>query len=124
MRKIILALSLTLLTQSFAFASGTVKLVDFMLSGSGVVEVLGKYGIKGNDAKQVESYVGSALAALGSKKSLSKEELMDALSKLPVTGQDASVRKELQMLLDKSEGCQRARPYNSDLAPCARRRGD
>jgi predicted Zn-ribbon and HTH transcriptional regulator len=104
MRKIILALSLTLLTQSFAFASGTVKLVDFMLSGSGVVEVLGKYGIKGNDAKQVESYVGSALAALGSKKSLSKQELMDALSKLPVTGQDANVRKELQMLLDKSEG--------------------
>ncbi len=88
---------------SNAFASGTTKLVDFMLSGSGVVEILGKYGIKGNDAKMVESYMGSALAALGSKKVLTKQELMDVLSKLPVTGPDASVRKKLQVLLDKSE---------------------
>lgn len=89
---------------SSAFASGTTKLVDYMISGSGLVEILGKYGISGNDAKQVESYVGSAIAALGSKKVLTKEELSGALSKLPVTGADASVRKELQILLDKSEG--------------------
>lgn len=86
-----------------AFASGAVKLVDFMISGSGVTEILGKYGIKGNDAKLVESYMASSLNALGSKKSLTKEELKSVLSKLPVTGPDASVRKELQILLDKSE---------------------
>lgn len=85
------------------YASGTTKLVDFMLSGSGVVEILSKYGIKGNDAKLVESYMASSLVALGSKKSLTKEELKAVLSKLPVTGPDASVRKELQILLDKSE---------------------
>ena len=85
-------------------ASEGAKLIDFILSGSGIVEVLGKYGIKGNDAKMVESYVGSALIALGSKKSVTKQELMDILSRLPIAGSDASVRKELQILLDKSEG--------------------
>lgn len=103
MFKYFVVISLVMNLSSNAFASGTTKLVDFMLSGSGVVEILGKYGIKGNDAKMVESYMGSALAALGSKKVLTKQELMDVLSKLPVTGPDASVRKELQVLLDKSE---------------------
>lgn len=104
MFKYLVVLTLVMNLSSSAFASGTTKLVDYMLSGSGVVEILGKYGIKGNDAKMVESYVGSALTALGSKKSLTKQELMDVLSKLPVTGADASTRKELQVLLDKSEG--------------------
>lgn len=89
---------------SNVFAAGATKLVDFMLSGSGVAEILGKHGIKGNDAKLVESYIASSLVALGSKKSLTKEELKNVLSKLPVTGPDATVRKELQVLLDKSEG--------------------
>jgi predicted Zn-ribbon and HTH transcriptional regulator len=89
---------------SSVFAGASTKLVDFMLSGSGVVELLGKYGISGGDAKLVESYMASSITALGSKKTLTKKELMDVLSKLPVTGQDASVRKELQILLDKSEG--------------------
>ena len=72
-----------------------------MVSGSGIAEILAKHGIKGNDAKQVQSYVASSLAALSSKGStLSKQELLDVLSKLPVTGQDANVRKGLQMLLD------------------------
>ncbi|MGZ3806538.1 MAG: hypothetical protein ACXVCE_00525, partial [Bacteriovorax sp.] len=104
MFKFFVTLSLVMNLSSNAYASGTTKLVDFMLSGSGVVEILGKYGIKGNDAKMVEGYMGSALAALGSKKALNKQELMDVLSRLPVTGSDASVRKELQVLLDKSEG--------------------
>lgn len=89
---------------SNVFAAGATKLVDFMLSGSGVAEILGKHGIKGNDAKLVESYIASSLVALGSKKSLTKEELKNVLSKLPVAGPDATVRKELQVLLDKSEG--------------------
>jgi len=89
---------------SNVYAAGATKLVDFMLSGSGVAEILGKHGIKGNDAKLVESYIASSLVALGSKKSLTKEELKNVLSKLPVAGPDATVRKELQVLLDKSEG--------------------
>ena len=85
-------------------ASGGTRLVDFMVSESGVVELLAKYGIKGHDASMVENYVSKSLLALGSKKSLTKAELMDVLAKLPVTGPDASMRKELQILLDKSEG--------------------
>ncbi len=104
MIKHLVVLSLILNFAPMAHASGTTKLVDYMISGSGLVEILGKYGISGNDAKQVESYVGSAITALGSKKVLTKQELSGALSKLPVTGSDASVRKELQILLDKSEG--------------------
>jgi predicted Zn-ribbon and HTH transcriptional regulator len=79
-------------------------MIDFMMSNSGVIEILGKYGISGNDAKQVESYMGSAISALTSKASgLSKKDLTDVLSKLPVTGADANIRKELQILLDKPE---------------------
>lgn len=97
MYKYLLILCLTI---NVSFASA-VKLVDYMVSGSGIAEILAKHGIKGNDAKQVQSYVASSLAALSSKGStLSKQELLDVLSKLPVTGQDANVRKGLQMLLD------------------------
>jgi predicted Zn-ribbon and HTH transcriptional regulator len=75
-----------------------------MVSNSGVVEILGKYGISGTDAKQVESYMASALSSLTAKSgTITKQNLTDVISKLPVTGQDASVRKELQILLDKSE---------------------
>jgi len=104
MFKSFVTLSLIISMSANVYAAGAVKLVDFMISGSGVVEILGKYGIKGNDAKMVESYMASSLMALGSKKSLTGEELKVVLSKLPVTGPDASIRKELQILLDKSEG--------------------
>lgn len=87
------------LTINVTYGSG-VKLVDYLVSGSGIVEILGKHGIKGNDAKQVQSYVASSLAALGNKSSVSKQELADILVKLPVAGQDANIRKGLQMLLD------------------------
>ncbi len=103
MKKTILTLSLTTVL-SFNAHAGSAKLVDYVVSGSGIVEILGKYGINGNDAKMVESYVGSALSALASKKNLTKQELSQAIAKLPVTGADANVRKELQLLLDKSEG--------------------
>lgn len=103
MKKTLITLSLaTFLTANVHAA--TAKLVDYMVSGSGVVEILGKYGIHGNDAKMVESYMGSALSALASKKNMTRQELTDALAKLPVTGADANIRKELQLLLDKSEG--------------------
>ncbi|RPJ76464.1 MAG: hypothetical protein EHM20_07415 [Alphaproteobacteria bacterium] len=103
MFKFFITICLAINISSNAFASGAVKLVDFMVSGSGVGEILGKYGIKGNDAKLVESYMASSIKALGSKKDLTKEELKSVLSKLPVTGPDASIRKELQILLDKPE---------------------
>jgi hypothetical protein len=80
-------------------------MIDYMMSNAGVVEMLGKYGIVGSDAKQVGSYMSSALNALTLKSgSLTKKDLTDVLSKLPVVGEDANIRKELQVLLDKPEG--------------------
>ncbi len=97
MYKYLLILCLTI---NVSYASA-VKLVDYVVSSAGLGEILAVHGVKGNDAKQVQSYVASSLAALGVKstKPVSKD-LLDALSKLPVTGQDANVRKGLQMLLD------------------------
>lgn len=96
MYKYLLVLCLSI---NVSFASA-VKLVDYLVSGSGLTEILAKQGIKGNDAKQVSSYVASSLAALGNKNSLTKEELLLVLSSLPVTGKDADIRKGLQMILD------------------------
>lgn len=87
------------LSVNVSFASA-VKLVDYLVSGSGITEILAKQGIKGNDAKQVSSYVASSITALGNKNSLTKDELLKVLSSLPVTGKDADLRKGLQMLLD------------------------
>lgn len=88
------------LSVNVTFAS-TVKLIDYLVSGTGLTEILAKHGIRGNDAKQVQSYVSSSLAALGTKGSnLSKDELTTIIAKLPVTGQDANVRRSLQVLLD------------------------
>lgn len=81
--------------------ASTVKLVDYLVSGTGIAEILSKHGINGSDAKQVQSYVASSLSALANKgATLSKQELLNILSKLPVTGADANIRKNLQVLLD------------------------
>jgi len=90
------------LSVQLVFASGATKLVDFIVSSSGTTEILSKYGIKGSDARLVENYVANSFAALSSKKILTKNELMNLINRLPVTPEDAAVRKELQILLDKN----------------------
>jgi predicted Zn-ribbon and HTH transcriptional regulator len=97
-------LLILLVAMNLSYAAGTAKMIDYMMSSAGVGEILGKYGIRGSDAKQVESYMTSAIGALTTKSGgFSKQELTDVISKLPVTGPDANVRKELQILLDKPE---------------------
>lgn len=92
------------LTANLALASGTTKLVDYVISSSGVVELLTKYGVKSSDAQLVKGYLGSALASLNSgKKALTREEFQKLLSNLPVTGTDANIRMGLQKLLDTPE---------------------
>jgi hypothetical protein len=91
------------LSTNLTFAS-SVKLVDFLVNGTGVTEVLGKYGIKGQDASQVKSYVNASLNALNLNSATpTKKDILDSLAKIPMTGQDANIRKELQVLLDKPE---------------------
>lgn len=98
MYKLMLALILSL---NISYASA-VKLADFLVSSSGVAEILGKHGIRGNDAKQVQNYVESSIKALNNSKTanISKTELLNVIGKLPVTGPDANLRKSLQVLLD------------------------
>lgn len=96
--------SLFLIANSMAvYAAGAVKLVDYMISSSGLTEILAKNGIKGVDAAQVESYVATSIGSFGAGKTLTQKEFAMVLSKIPVTGEDATIRKELQVLLDKSD---------------------
>lgn len=100
MKKYIISL---FLVSNLTYASSA-KLADFLISSSGIVEILAKYGVKGEDAAAVKSYVARSLSALTTKNgNISKEELNRIISGLPITGNDANIRKELQMLLDKSE---------------------
>lgn len=85
------------------YAAGAVKLVDYMISSSGLTEILAKNGIKGVDAAQVESYVATSIGSFGAGKTLTQKEFAMVLSKIPATGEDATIRKELQVLLDKSD---------------------
>lgn len=100
MKKIFLTL---LLSANLTYAAGIANLADYLISSSGVIEVLGKYGVKGEEAMQVKSYVQAALEGLAPKgKTLSRGELMEMISKIPATGKDAEIKKELQIALSKS----------------------
>lgn len=99
---LLLCCSLFLIVNSI-YAAGAVKLVDYMISNSGLTELLAKNGIQGIDAKQVESYVATSIGSFGSGKTLTQKEFAEVLSKIPATGEDATLRKRLQVLLDKSD---------------------
>jgi hypothetical protein len=96
MYKFLLVLCLTI-NVSYGAAG---KLAEVMLNTTEFSKLLAKYGILGADAKEFQKGVSASLAALGDKKTISRDELSMLLSKLPVTGNDASSRKVLQVLLD------------------------
>lgn len=103
MKKYLLLCCSLLLITSSVYAAGAVKLVDYMISSSGLTELLTKNGIKGVDAKQVESYVATSISSFGVGKTLTQKEFAEVLSKIPATGEDATIRKKLQVLLDKAD---------------------
>lgn len=100
---ILLTSAFLMMNATMVYGAGTVKLIDFMVSSSGFSELMTKNGFQRADIKQVENYVFTSLDSLGSGKKLSQKELSEVLVRLPVTGEDAKIRKELQVLLDKSE---------------------
>jgi hypothetical protein len=103
-RFIFICCSLMLLASSNTlYAAGAVKLVDYMISSSGLTEILAKNGIQGVDAKQIQSYVTTSISSFGAGKTLTQKEFAEVLSKIPTTGEDATIRKNLQVLLDKSD---------------------
>lgn len=93
---LLLSLSLT------AFASGTGKLVDVLISESGVVEMLAKRGIEGVPAQKVSSYVKNSLISLSfADRVPTKRELLEIIGGLGGSESDVTMRRQLQSLLDK-----------------------
>lgn len=79
------------------------KLIDFLVSDSGVLEILGRRGIQGAPANSVQSYVKNSLKAFSpASDDLSKTELRRIISELNVSGDDLRIRNELEELLEKS----------------------
>lgn len=80
-----------------------VKLIDFLVSDSGVLEILGRRGIQGAPANSVQSYVKNSIKAFSpATDDLSKSELRRIISELNVSGDDLRIRNELEKLLEKS----------------------
>ena len=48
----------------FQASAGVVKLVDILSNETGLVEKLSKFGIKGESASKVKSYVNNSIASL------------------------------------------------------------
>jgi hypothetical protein len=101
MFKLLVALCLVVNFTSTAFASGTTKLVDYLISELRVTEILAMKGIKGQDAVLVNDYLSTALKALGAKKNVTPEELNNILDKLPIGSSDSKVKADLKALLSK-----------------------
>lgn len=100
----LLLISLLTLTQVWANPAGQgVKLIDFILTDSGVLEVLGRRGIQGGQASSVQSYVKNSLRAFSpASEDLTKTELRQIINDLNVSGDDLRIRNELEELLEKS----------------------
>lgn len=96
-------LFVVLLTFSLALkASGTGKLVDVLISESGVVELLAKRGIDGVPAQKVSSYVKNSLISLSfADRVPTKRELLEIINGLGSSQSDVTMRKQLQSLLEK-----------------------
>ena len=90
-----------LLSINVAFASGA-KLIDYIVSSSGIGELLTKnVALIGDDQKQVKSYVNSSLRALGIPEGGGAQNaLMNRLTNLPPgTLNEIDMNKGLQGLL-------------------------
>jgi sulfur carrier protein ThiS len=102
LRKIALLL-LVLLTSLSIHAAGAGKLIDFLLSDSGVAEILTKNGVDAVAIPRVKRYVSNSLVALNFKnKKPTKRELQKILNSLGGSPQDIKVRQKLQALLNKT----------------------
>lgn len=102
MKKLILTLALMI---NAAYAGLTSILIDNIASKAELVRVLGDKGVSGQDAEQVQAYVSNALKSLNTTNSqLTRESIAKIIESLPATGSDAALKRELQVILGKSEG--------------------
>lgn len=100
----ILLVSFLALTQVWASPAGQgAKLIDFILSDSGVLEVLSRRGIQGGPANSVQSYVKNSLRAFSpNADDLTKTELRQIINDLSTSGDDLRIKNELEQLLESS----------------------
>ena len=78
------------------------KLIDFLLNGSGALEVLAKYNIKGDAASEVGRYLELSLKSLNISGQLpSRQQFTAIIDQLGGSAEDLRLKKQLQELLAK-----------------------
>lgn len=91
-----------LLSINVSYATVTGKLVDMLVQSDGVEKIMAKEGGNAADAKLFQQYVTASIKSLGKdKKQMTKDELTKSLVFLQVKGKEATMRKDLQLLLSK-----------------------
>jgi hypothetical protein len=94
---------LTLSQLSAAPGSQGAKLIDLLVTESGVLEILGQRGMRGEVAKTVQSYVQNSFKAFNpAMDDINKTQLRQIISDLDVSGDDLRIKNELEQLLEKS----------------------
>ncbi len=78
------------------------KLIDFLLNGSGALEVLAKYNIKGDAASEVGRYLELSLKSLNISGQLpSRQQFTAIIDQLGGSAEDLRLKRQLQELLSK-----------------------
>ncbi len=102
MKRVPFVLSIFLLTLSLnVWAAGSGKLVELIVSESGLVEMLSKRGVEGASANRVEGYVRSSLLSLNRNSKPSPAQLKKVLIELKEVRIDSKYKRQLLSLLDK-----------------------
>ncbi len=98
-------LALTLLlsaTLSFNASAAGGKLIDFLLNGSGALEMLAKYNIKGDAASEIGRYLELSLKSLNISGQLpTRQQFTAIIDRLGGSAEDLRLKKQLQDLLSK-----------------------
>lgn len=99
-------MSLSLLICLFSFnanAAGAGKLIDVLVNDSGLVELLGKKGIKGAAAKRASDYVTLSWKSLNmfGDRIPTKVEIKRILASISGSSEDIKIRNALKEVLDK-----------------------
>ncbi len=98
-----LTIGLTLCLLSFNANAGAGKLIDVLVNDSGLIELLGKKGIKGAAAKRASDYVTLSWKSLNQfgDRLPTKTEIKKILSSISGTSDDIDIRNALREVLDK-----------------------
>lgn len=98
---LVLSLVLTTTLSLQAQAAGG-KLIDFLVNGSGILEVLAKHNIKGEAASEVGRYLELSLKSLNISGNMpSRQQFETIINGLSGSAEDLRLKRQLQELLAK-----------------------